>query len=413
MLVSSITVVPYLKEVIKPTYCARNKWEYLAQLYEDADAWKWINENTPQNARIATYEIRHYYIEREVILLDGYAAAPIYKTNNIEEAINYLREQNISYILSATWASPMDTRIPPAYKKCVLTRHLGDIRYLPPVYVSQSGTAVYHVGPLQEDRLFKEFSDKGLIPPLKRLKINVTITGWTTPHSGKFHIPIPLDYREGLMMVFINSYGHSLYVKLLKGIVLEDETNLEGGVELIKEWPPDSTYNSVVNPSFAWEIDRAGYLTFFIATPETSSVNFNVTVCIDFYNYWDKETLFVGKGLKASLMLPGETSLSVRVLYIQINEPSILNINCTTFGKKISLEVFEGFIPNNALTLTDWTKQYKLIKRQPSFNISAEVNPSIGNFFLSFGKYSLLVSNCDNDTQDGIILRIELIPLNQ
>ncbi|MEM2144832.1 MAG: hypothetical protein QW279_05695, partial [Candidatus Jordarchaeaceae archaeon] len=381
----SIATVPYLN-IIKPMYAATSKWEYLTQFYEDADAWKWINENTPLNARIATFEIREYYIERDVMLLDGYTAAPLYRTENIEDAINHLRKQNVTHILSVSWASPMDARMPPAYKWCVLTRYLGDPQYLPPVYVSSNGAAVYHVGPVDEDVLHENFLQKGLVPPLKHLQTNITITNQTSPPSGRIHIPIPFDYREGLAVISTNSYEQPVYIELWEGIITE---TLSSGYGLIGRWP--ATRAPVRNPSFVWEINKAGYLTILITAPESIKEDFNITVTMDFYNYWDKETLFLNKDSKIyNLKLTVKTFPLLKVLYIQVNEPSILTVTSATFGKKISLEIFEGLVPNNA-PLANWGEQYKLMTKQPSRNEEGEQNPSIKNFFLSYGKYSLLV----------------------
>lgn len=400
ILISNINVIPYLN-ITKPMYSADNKWSYLTQVYGDADAWKWINENTPIDAGIATYDIREYYIERKIMPLDGYEAAPIYKMNTIEEAINYLIEQNITYILSATWASPMDARMPPAYKWCILTRYLGDPRYLPPVYVGSKGTTVYHVGPIEEETLYKIFSQRNFIPPLKHLKINVTITNQTSPPSGEFNIPIPLDYREGLMILTANSCGHSVNIELWKNL------------ELVKRWPPQSINDSdIENPSFVWEVDNAGYLTFLVLSKEPYEESFNVTLNIDFYNYWDKNPLFLDKGLKIyNVTLSMNTFPLMKTFYIQVNEPAVLSINSTTFGKRISLEICQDFVPNNAAI--NWSEQYYVIRQQPNVNETlGEINPSIRNMFLPFGKYSIIVVDRGDSIERGcILLEVKLTPL--
>ncbi|MCX8154095.1 MAG: hypothetical protein N3E52_06660, partial [Candidatus Bathyarchaeota archaeon] len=196
LLVSSIAVLPCINS-FKPTPSRGNdKWSYLSQIFEEADAWKWINENTPPTARIATYDIKEYYIERDIFTLDGYKAAPLYRMNNIEDAINFLKERNVTYILSVPWAAPLDTRMPPAYKWCVLTRYLGDPRYLPPVYAGLNGSAVYHVGPLEEEAVQALFAEQNLVPPLKHITVNLTITNSTALPSAKFHLPIPVSYTH-------------------------------------------------------------------------------------------------------------------------------------------------------------------------------------------------------------------------
>jgi len=412
ILISNINVIPYLN-LAKPMYSANNKWDYLTQLYEDADAWKWISENTPQNATIATYDIREYYLGHKVMLLDGYNAAPIYKMSTIEEAINYLKQQNVTHILSVTWASPTDARMPPAYKWCILTRYFGDPRYLPAVFVGQKGATVYHVGPLEEKSLYEIFSQENFVPPLKHLEINLTITNQTNPPSGRFYIPIPIDYREGLMVTSTNTYGHPVNIELRSGIIPENTTNWQESFTLVKSWPPQSINTSVENPSFVWEVDTAGYLTFLaLAENQQYEESFNITVNIDFYNYWDKNTLFIKEGLETyNITIANDIFPLIKVLYIQINEPSVLSINCTTYGKKISIQICRDFIPNTAAM--NWSKQYEIIRQQPDLNeTTGEINPSIQNMFLSYGKYTILIVYRDSYIeQDYILSNITLTSL--
>jgi hypothetical protein len=383
-------------------------------VFEEADAWKWINENTPKNARIATYDIKTYYIDRDTMPLDGNESAPLYKMDTIEESINFLEERNVTYVLSVPWTAPSDTKIIPAYEWCVLTRYLGDPRYLPPVYVGLNGTAVYHVGPIEEKTVYSAFSQEDFAPPIKHVEINLTITNETYPSSGKFYIPIPVDYREGLMMASLNSSKHLVKAELWKGIIPENFTaNRLEKPKLVKEWPVQSANKSgVENPSFVWLVDRAGYFTFLITDQEeTFNVSFNVTVDIRFYNYWDIESLFVSQGLETyNITTADETFPLMKALYVQVNEPSILSINSTTFNKKICLEIFNDLVPNNAVI--NWSEQYEMVRWQPDFNDSGEVDPSIQNMFLPYGNYSILVIYGDNYTeQANILLQVKLTSL--
>jgi len=414
ILVSSVAALPYIN-FFKPTpVLGDDKWSYLSQVFAEADAWKWINENTLPNDRIATYDIKTYYIERDTMPLDGNEAAPLYEMNTIEESINFLKERNITYVLSVPWTAPLDTRMPPAYKWCVLTRYLGDPRYLPPVYVDLNGTAVYHVGSAEEKTVYASFSQEGFAPPMKHVEINLTITNDTYPSSGKFYMPIPVDYREGLMVASVNSSKHLVNVELWKEIILEHyNTNKLHQPELLKEWPTQSANNSgVENPSFIWQIDRAGYFTFLITDQEEKYTgNFNVTVDIRFYNYWDKTSLFIPQGSETyNITTSNETFPLMKAFYIQVNEPSILNINSTTFNRKICLEIFNDLVPNNAVI--NWSEQYMLVRWQPDFNDSGEVDPSIQNMFLPYGNYSILVIYKDNYAEkENISLEVKLTSL--
>jgi hypothetical protein len=410
VLISSVAILPSINS-FKPTPAnSDNKWSYLSYVLEEADAWKWINENTPSDARIATYDIKEYYIERDVLPLDGKESAPLYKMNTIEENMKFLETKNITYILSVPWAAPSDTRMPPAYKWCVLTRYLGDPSYLPPVYVGLNGTSVYHVGPIEEKTIYASFAQEDFAPPIKHVTVNLTITNSTDPASGKFHIPIPVDYREGLMMASVNSSEHLVSAELWKGIIPEVVTNPSGTYRPLKEWPIQAANSSgVENPSFVWQVDKWGYFTFFVVDrEEIFTKNFNVTVDIRFYNYWDIRSLFVPQGSENyNFTASNETFSVLKMLYVQANESSMLSISSKTANKKISIEVFNGLLPSNAVI--NWSAQYDRVKTQPSLkNGSGEVDPSIQNLNLPKGQYSILVVNRDSYTEkEDISLEVE------
>jgi len=415
ILISSLAMLPCINSFKPTSKSGDDKWSYLSQVFAEGDAWKWINENTPTDARIATYDIKQYYIERDVVSLDGSEAAPLYKMDTIGECIDFLEERNVTYILSVPWASPPSNQLPPAYKWCVLTRYLGDSRYLPPVYVGLNGTAVYHVGPLEEETGYASFAQKDLVPPIKHVTVNLTITNSTDPPSGRFYMHIPVDYREGLMMASVNSSKQLVSAELWTGTIPETVTKPSRPFELWKQWPiPSANSSGVENPSFVWQIDNAGYFTFMILDQEeTFTKSFNVTVDIRFYNYWDIKSLYVSEGSQSyNITTFSETFPLLKTLYIQANEASNLSIYSTSANKKISLEVFSGFLPNNAVI--NWSEQYYMVTRQPNLaNGSGEVDPSIQNLFLPVGQYSIIVIYRDSYTEQvDISLEVDLTAWN-
>lgn len=276
--ISSIVVLPYMNSAKPTARAGDDKWSYLIHVFEEADAWKWINENTPLDARIATFDIKEYYLERDILPLDGIESAPLYNRTTIEDALAFLRERKITHVLSVPWASPGDPRLPPAYNwfECNLTEYLGDPRYLPPVYVGINGTAVYRVGPIAEKTLYELFAQRGFIaPPIKHVTINATVT-----NNSRLYMPLPVDYREGKMELSVNSY-QSLEVELWTGLIPAEKIAdpfLSGEFLFVnKTW--------VQNPSFEWQIDRAGYFTFkIIDREETLTEDFDITLDVRFSN---------------------------------------------------------------------------------------------------------------------------------
>ena len=289
--ISSIVVLPYMNSAKPTANPGDDKWSYLIHVFKEADAWKWINENTPLDARIATYDIKEYYLQRDILLLDGNESASLYKIDTIEEGIDFLQDKRITYVLSVPWASPMDPRLPPAYKSCILTRYLGDPRYLPPVYVGVNGATVYHVGPVDEKTIYEQFAQKELAPPIKHVTINATATNNTHPYIGKLYMPLPVDYREGKLLLSVNSC-RSVEVELWTGFIpTEIIAEPAGEFMFIEKWSIQSNNSSgFEDQSFEWQIDRAGYFTFrIIDREETTPEDFGVTLDLKFYNYWERE----------------------------------------------------------------------------------------------------------------------------
>ena len=288
--ISSIVVLPYMNSAKPTANPGDDKWSYLIHVFREADAWKWINENTPSDARIATYDIKEYYLERDILLLDGNESASLYKIDTIEEGIDFLQDKGITYVLSVPWASPTDPRLPPAYKSCILTRYFGDPRYLPPVYVGANGATVYHVGSVDEKTIYEQFAQKEFAPPIKHATINATATNNTHPYIGRLYMPLPVDYREGKILLSVNSC-RSLEVELWTGLIpTEMIAEPVGEFMFIEKWFIQSNSSGFENQSFEWQVDRAGYFTFrIIDREETTPEDFCVTLDLKFYNYWELE----------------------------------------------------------------------------------------------------------------------------
>jgi hypothetical protein len=398
---------------IKPVYNFDNKMDYVISYYADAEAWKWINYNTEKSDVIATFEIREYYIDRKVMLLDGYNASPLYRIKDIGEALKYLHQLGVGYILSAPWASPQSPIMPPAYDRLIITKYFGS-QLLPPVYVSPSGAAVYSVKPIKEEKVYELFKKENLIPPLKELKLNVIIFNSTQPPTGRIYIAIPCDYVKGQMHVWVNSSNKLVSVELWKGLIDWNTKEWWKKYEGKARGPSLSIGLSAKNPGFVWNIDSGGYYTLMVVSWEKDTSPFNVTLYIKFYNKWETEEMFLGLGSqKLNLNITNYHVPPMEMLYLNIKEPAILNVKSQSFDKRISLEIFKGLIPKN--TVTDWWMWSTLVERRPALTEGfGTKDPAINQLFLPPGHYSLLVvcwDICDLG-KSSILLEIELIPLS-
>jgi hypothetical protein len=287
IVLSSAMMLPYVNSVKPERLPGESESHYLSRVFQEGDAWQWINENSPANATIATFDIKEYYLDRNVFALDGNESVPLYQMNTVQECISFLQEKGIAYILSVPWASPGDIRMPLAYTWCPFTKYLGDPLYFPPVFVGSAGTTVYHVGPLDEKTVYQIFAQNDMVPPMRNVTVNLTITNSTYPYVGKFYLPIPVDYREGVMTASVNS-SKPLDIELWNGLVPADQIeNPSVNSTLISQWFIQcGNSSSVDNSSFTWHIDTAGYFTFIVLDKEKGLEGaFNATADLSFQNY--------------------------------------------------------------------------------------------------------------------------------
>ncbi len=293
-ILSSTLMLPYVDTVKPSPKAGENQSLYLSRIYEEGDAWVWINQNTPANARIATFDIKTYYIERAVMPLDGNESAPLYQLDSIEESMAFLEEHGVTYVLSVPWASPTDNRLPHAYTICPITPYLGDPRYLPPVFVGVNGTAIYHVGALDDETVYRAFAQRGMQPPTKNVTVNLTITNTTAP-VAEFYLPIPVDYRSGSMLASINS-SRPVDVELWIGLATTCTGPSQSGyTEMVDEWRIQGGSGSVSNSSFVWQVDKAGYFVFRVVDAQGDCVGaFNVTVNLRFSDRLQDESTNAG-----------------------------------------------------------------------------------------------------------------------
>ena len=197
-----------------------DQWAYVRQFYpHDTPCWKWLNEHTSPDTSIATYDIRYYYIDGEIFALDGLDAIPLYDMSP-DEAITFLKENNVQYWFSSRWTSPADETCPPAYFDNPLTPYLGsDI--LPLVFLSGQ-SAIYGIGPqevdyqtlLEHERML--YPVQGMTYQFKEGKmVYFDISGDLQDKTIILHFSVPL--QVGLYS------GHAVSSSLLGEVIMEEQ----------------------------------------------------------------------------------------------------------------------------------------------------------------------------------------------
>ncbi len=287
LVLSSAFMLPYISSAKLEPKPNETESQYLARAFGEGDAWQWINQNTPRNATVATFDIKEYYLDRNVFALDGNESVPLYQMSTYQECLSFFQEKGVSYVLSVPWASPGDTRMPLAYKWCPFIRYLGDPKYFPPLFVGDGGATVYHVGPLDQEAVDQFFAQNNMVTPTKQVTFNLTITNSSIPALGKSYLPIPDDYKEGNMTASINC-SDPLEIQLWYGQVpLSKLENRTGIYQLEAQWSTQRGNSSApLGSSFTWHVDLAGYFTLIAIDKRTGLTQpLNATVNIVFRNY--------------------------------------------------------------------------------------------------------------------------------
>ncbi|MGD2251036.1 MAG: hypothetical protein PVF58_21785 [Candidatus Methanofastidiosia archaeon] len=189
-----------------------DQWAYVRQFYpHDTPCWQWLNDNT--TGLVATYDIRFYYVDKDMMPLDGLEALPVYEMS-YTEALEYLEQKNVTHWFSSRWTSPADETCPPAYYDNPLMPYLGsDI--LPMVFVSGQ-SAVYHLG-----RKYINYQD---LLETEQVLYPVHEYEYSFDTGRMVYFDIPGDFHEKkITLVFSHSvkggvyYGHAVSVDLLGG----------------------------------------------------------------------------------------------------------------------------------------------------------------------------------------------------
>jgi 4-amino-4-deoxy-L-arabinose transferase-like glycosyltransferase len=115
--------------------------------------WQWLNSHVSEGEKIATFENKLYYVKggdpAYFFMLDGWNASQLYQITDPAEMVQFLRENNVTYIF-ASWRThgPLWTYMP-------LTSHLNS-RWFPIVFRADPTATedyphsgiVYNVGPI-------------------------------------------------------------------------------------------------------------------------------------------------------------------------------------------------------------------------------------------------------------------------
>jgi len=102
------------------------------RLGNDWRMWQWINQNTPRDAILLTFEARLFYLDREVVFGADHILLPTYSMS-LNDAVSYVRGLNVTYVLDSPWSHvPEVNRI--FLNRSPLFQNLGDQTYFTVVH---------------------------------------------------------------------------------------------------------------------------------------------------------------------------------------------------------------------------------------------------------------------------------------
>ena len=250
---------------------------YLDKVYGyDAQAWQWIDNNTPKNAVIGSYEIRTYYINRTVFSLDNPALMPLYTGNlNASEVYSQLEKYNISYIFSVAWASKVSSIAPATYYESSLTHYLGDPNYFKTVYANPMD-AVYQVS---KERTLPTYNISSYSQIYLNLKdtFRISTLNSTVPWAFFGYLTIQPDYINDNIAISLKDNQNSS-IELWNGFIPQSlKTGWWGTYENLYRAPSLPQLGST-NPVLDFKLSN-GYFTLVIV--DWSSVPIlNATISI-------------------------------------------------------------------------------------------------------------------------------------
>jgi 4-amino-4-deoxy-L-arabinose transferase-like glycosyltransferase len=105
----------------------------------DTALWEFINERTPSDSVLLSFDHRAYFINRKVVFADSTEIKAIYLVSNLSEAAGFLHSMNITHIVVEPWYKDI-----PLWYKSLLFRNLENATYFTKVF-EERGYVLYKV----------------------------------------------------------------------------------------------------------------------------------------------------------------------------------------------------------------------------------------------------------------------------
>jgi len=105
----------------------------------DTALWKFINEKTPPESVLLSFDHRAYFIDRKIVFADSTQVKKIYLVSDLSEAVSFLRSINITHVVVEPWYKDM-----PLWYKSPLFRGLENTTYFTKIF-EERGYMLYEI----------------------------------------------------------------------------------------------------------------------------------------------------------------------------------------------------------------------------------------------------------------------------
>ncbi len=374
-------------------------WTVLDRLYPEAVAWQFMNENLGINQKAATVENRIYDVKNcnnsYFFYLDGWEARPLYNITDPKLMIQFLRSQNVKYVIDVLWPREDDD----IFNLLPLTQYLGSA-YFPPIIDTGGNPNIYNVGPFESPvtdnsptTVSLNLAGWGAVQSVGGVKTQSVIAGndsarlyVATPGLTTVAItyldvgtdPVSINMRDPYSLDWVTGYAdiQKTNTGTWKTYDFLAPYSDKGSVELALHAYDENFTVSNINAS---PFQSPGRVTLNA---------FNSTQTFDITNKTTPPTLMV--------YLP----------ILDANENLI--INSTTYGKAMCIELYDGVIQPGENT--GWWLNHDFVTRSPDTTAYGVQNPSLFWETKNSGLYTMVIVlrepyNNQNTKMDIIVMK--------
>lgn len=347
-------------------------WTVLNMLYPEAPAWQYINANLTQGQKVGTVENRIYYVKNcsndYFFYLDGWEARDLYNITNPAQAVQFLRQNNVTIIVDVAWA-----REHGHFEILPMAKYLGlPSPFFPTIFSNNSNPAIYNVGPFRSpltdnstDLVSISQNGWGEVRSIDGVKTQTVIA---KNDSSKLYVATP-----SLMCVNITylDYGKSPVSINVHNFETKNWTN---GYTTIQR----NNTGKWANFGFILPADPKGYVELGLHAFGENLTVANIEVSP--YQSMERPVLSSFNGTivngTLSMNLTRTTLPESLMFYLPIpNGTESVSIYTDSYGKEVGIEIYEGIIQPSETT--NWWTRHDFITRSPTSVVYGALNPSM------------------------------------